>query len=102
MEKIAYFLLPVAVVFKLFITKKETVFELVRKYLSVCFINNLICAILTRIYFPRVKDFDVTIDFFIKYSLLSVGIGLLMGIAYKLFRNFWKVKFEVVYEKGKK
>ena len=100
--EIIYFLLPMSVVFKLFITKKETSLELVRKYLSVCFINNLICAILTQIYCPRVRSFGTKIEFFILYSLLAVVVGLLMGIAYKLFKNFWKVKFEVVHEKKSK
>lgn len=101
MEKILYFFLPMALVFKLFMTKKESNFELFIKYLGLCFINNLICAILILLYFPRVKLFDETIEFFIKYSLTSLGIGILMALVYRLFKNFWQVKFEVVNENKK-
>lgn len=101
MEKLIYFFLPMAVVFKLFKNDKDSNFDLFIKYLGLCFINNLICAILTELYFPSVKIFKDNIDFFIKYSLLSLGVALLMALLYRLFKNFWQVKFEVVHEKKK-
>lgn len=98
MEKFLYLFLPMAVVFKLFITKKETNFELFIKYLGLCFINNLISSILIYLYFPNVKLFNETIIFFIRYSITSLGVGFIMAIIYRLFKNFWHIKFEVKYE----
>lgn len=101
MEKFVYLFLPMALLFKLFINKKESNLDLVIKYFSLCFINNLICALFIFAYYRKIKVFDVTIAFFIKYSLLSLGVGIVMAIIYNLFKNFIKVKFEVVNEKRK-
>lgn len=95
-------IMPMALLFNFFITKKESVLEYIRKYLSLCFINNLLCYILLAIYSKNTFEFKETYAFYIKYSLLSLGIGILMIIVYKIFKNFVEVKLEVVNEKSKK
>ncbi len=95
MEKLIYIFMPMALLYKLFGKKKETIFESIIRYLSLCLIDNLICIFLLRKAWEML-DFGVGLKYVFNYSILGLFVGLILAIIHNFVINKFDIKFEVI------
>ena len=95
MEKLIYIFMPMALLYKLFGKKKESFFESIIRYLSLCLIDNLICIFLLRKVW-HMLDFGVGLKYVFNYSLLGLFIGFILAIIHNFLINKFDIKFEVI------
>lgn len=100
MEKIICCLLPMTLLLKFFIKKEDKIINYVLKYFSLCFINNILCMLILRLYFKNVLYLSTEINFILKYSLMAIVIGIMMTVVYRITSNLIEIKLEV--KNGKK